>query len=77
MAKSNVSDKFAKFASKTVRGEFDKARKQESMAGGCPLPVETRGVAVVGEIVCTETKVKADGTGGDPMVSVRLEVESP
>lgn len=77
MAKSNVSDKFAKFAAKTVRGEFDKARKQESMAGGCPLPVDTRGVAIVGEIVCSETKIKGDGTGGNPLVTVRLEVESP
>jgi hypothetical protein len=77
MTKSAISDKFAKFASKTTKGEFDKARKQESMAGGCPLPVDTRGVCVISEITCTETKVKQDGTGGDPMVSIKLEVESP
>jgi len=77
MTKSAISDKFAKFASKTTRGDFDKARKQESMAGGCPLPVDTRGVCVISEITCTETKVKGDGTGGDPMVSIKLEVESP
>lgn len=77
MTKSAISAKFAKFAAKTVQGEFDKARKQESMAGGCPLPVDTRGVALVAEISCTETKIKQDGTGGDPMVSIRFEVETP
>lgn len=77
MTKSSISDKFAKFAAKTVKGEFDKARKQESMASGCPLPVDTRGVAIIAEIKCSETKLKADGTGGDPMVSIKLEVESP
>lgn len=77
MAKAPVSAKFQKFAEKTTRGEFDKARKQESMAGGCPLPVGTRGVAVVGEIECRETKLKADGTGGDPLLMIRLEVETP
>jgi len=77
MSKSNVSAKFAKFASKTTRGEFDKARKAESMASGCPLPVGTRGVAIVGEVTCTETKVKPDGTGGYPFVSIKLETETP
>ena len=77
MSKSPISAKFAKFAEKTTRGEFDKARQQESMASGCPLPVNTRGVAVVATIDCTETKVKSDGTGGDPFVSIKLEVESP
>ena len=77
MSKSPISDKFAKFAAKTTRGEFDKARKQESMAGGCPLPVDTQGIALVGEISCSETKTKADGTGGDPLVMIKLEVETP
>lgn len=77
MTKSPISAKFAKFAAKTTKGDFDKSRKAESMAGGCPLPVDTRGVAVVAEISCTETKVKQDGTGGDPFVSIKLEVESP
>ena len=77
MAKSAISDKFAKFASKTTKGEFDKSRKAESMASGCPLPLDTRGVAIVAEISCTETKVKQDGTGGHPFVSIKLEVESP
>lgn len=77
MTKVPVSSKFAKFAEKTTRGEFDKARKAESMASGCPLPVGVRGIAVVGTVDCTETKVKADGTGGDPFVSIKLEVESP
>lgn len=77
MAKSNISSGFAKFASKTTRGSFDEARKQESMATGCPLPIGATGVAVVGEIVCKETKVKQDGTGGDPLVMINLEVETP
>lgn len=77
MSKAPISAKFQKFAEKTTRGEFDKARKQESMAGGCPLPVNTRGVAVVGEIECRETKLKPDGTGGDPLVMIKLEVETP
>jgi len=77
MSKASVSAKFAKFAAKTTRGEFDKSRKAESMASGCPLPVGTRGVAIVGEVTCTETKIKPDGTGGYPFVSIKLEVESP
>lgn len=77
MAKTPISAKFAKFADKTTKGDFDKARKQESMAGGCPLPIGSRGIAIVAEISCTETKVKADGSGGDPFVSIKLEVESP
>jgi hypothetical protein len=77
MTKSPISDKFAKFAAKTTRGEFDKARKQESMLSGCPLPLDTKGTAIVGEIKCSETKVKADGSGGDPIVTIKLEVETP
>lgn len=77
MSKSPLSAKFAKFAAKTTKGEFDTARKAESMATGCPLPLDTRGVAVIAEINCTETKIKQDGTGGDPFVSIKLEVETP
>ena len=47
------------------------------MATGCPLPIGTIGTAVVGEIVCKETKSKPDGTGGDPLVMIHLEVETP
>lgn len=77
MAKSNVSAGFAKFASKTVKGAFNEARQQESMATGCPLPVGTIGTAVVGEIVCKETKQKPGGSGGNPLVMINLEVETP
>lgn len=77
MQKMTLSPKFAKFAEKTTRGKFDEARKAESMATGCPLPIDTTGVAVIGDIICKETKQKADGSGGDPMVMIKLEVESP
>jgi hypothetical protein len=77
MSTSPISAKFAKFASKTVKGAFDTARKAESMASGCPLPIGTRGIAVVAEVKCSETKIKGDGTGGFPMVMIKLEVESP
>jgi len=79
MSKSPISKGFAKFIEKNLKpgSKFDEARKAESMANGCPLPVGTTGIAVVGDIVCSETKIKPDGTGGDPMVRVTLEVETP
>lgn len=77
MAKAPISAKFARFADRTTKGDFDKARKQESMAGGCPLPVGTRGCAIVSEINCKETKIAANGEGGYPMVLLKLEVETP
>jgi hypothetical protein len=79
MTKAPISKGFAKFIEKNLKpgSKFDEARKAESMAGGCPLPVNTTGIALVGTIECTETKVKPDGTGGDPFIRVTLEVETP
>jgi|SRR5690554_258373 len=77
MAKAPISSKFAKFAAKTTKGKFDEARKAESRATGCPLPVGAQGLSFIKEIRCEETPVKPDGTGGIPVVSLILEVESP
>lgn len=73
----SVSADFAKFAAQTTKGKFDEARKAESLAGGCPLPIGTSSTAVIGDIVCTTTKKKEDGTGGDPQITIKLEVETP
>lgn len=79
MSKNAISKGFAKFLEKNLKpgSAFDTARKAEAMANGCPLPCGTIGIAIVGTIECTETKVKPDGTGGDPFIRVTLEVETP
>lgn len=64
-----ISNKFNKFASAK---KFTEARKQESMLTGCPLPVGTKGIALVGTIEDKETN-----EGSFPMILVTLEVEEP
>lgn len=76
MIKMTISDKFKKFAAKTTKGKFDAARKAESMAGGCSLPVGTTGVAVVSDIVMSFTKDKGD-VPGYPIITIKLGVETP
>jgi len=79
MAKQAVSAKFNKFIEKNLRpgSALDKARKQESMLTGCPLPMDTAGVAVIADLEFAETPEKPDGTGGKLLVRASLEVETP
>ena len=77
MAKSGMSAGFAKFASKTTKGSYDEARQAERMGRGVPFPTGTKGTAVVGAIVCDETK--ADEATGEQFQRVRIEllIETP
>ena len=76
MITMTISDKFNKFAAKTTRGKFDEARKAESAAGGCPIPVGVTGKAVIADIIGSMTADK-DGVPGHPIVTLKLTVETP
>jgi len=76
MSKSGMSAGFAKFASKTTQGSYDDARKAERFGRGIPFPVGVKGTAVVGAIVCDETK--ADNNGEQfQRVRIELLIDTP
>ena len=77
MTKSQMSAGFAKFSAKTTKGSYDEARQNERIGRGIPFPVGAKGTAVVGAIICDETK--ADEKTGEkfPRVRVELTVETP
>ena len=77
MSKSGMSADFAKFAAKTTKGSYDEARQAERFGRGIPFPIGTKGTAVVGALVCDQTK--ADPQTGEQFQRVRIEllIETP
>ena len=76
MAKSQISAGFQKFANKTTKGEYDKARKAERIGRGIPFPIGTKGTGYVSAIICKETKPDNEGVK-HPMIRVEVKVEAP
>lgn len=74
MASSEVSKEFSKFASKTTKGSYDKARKSERMARGIIFNIGDSGRAVVSKISCT-TLTKNNQTY--PFIRIELKVTLP